>query len=106
MLAIHDQFTHQMRDRLGAIELGLGLVRLLQDAGRVEEAKTILSSLENGFPGDAEQSDRQTSDITETHVVAPAIELRSLPIPALHNIGVVRQRVGPKRRSGTRFTIK
>ena len=34
MLAIHDQFTRQMRDRLETTAIGLGLVRLLQDAKR------------------------------------------------------------------------
>jgi hypothetical protein len=47
-LVIHDQFTHQMRDRLDTTVLGLGLVRLLQDAGRIKEARTTLYSLENG----------------------------------------------------------
>ena len=31
--------------------MGLGLVRLLQQAGRIEEARTTLSSLENAFQG-------------------------------------------------------
>ena len=51
MLAIHDQFTHQMRNRLKTTGMGLGLVRLLQDAGLTEEARTTLYSLENGFYG-------------------------------------------------------
>lgn len=58
MLAIHDQFTHQMRNRLKTAVMGLGLVRLLQDAGLHEEARTTLSSLENGFQGIAEESDK------------------------------------------------
>ena len=57
MLAIHDQFTRQMRRRLKTTGMGLGLVRLLQDAGLTEEARTTLSSLENGFQGVAEESD-------------------------------------------------
>lgn len=48
MLAIHDQFTRQMSDRLKTAALGLGLVRLLQDAKRFDEARTTLCSLENG----------------------------------------------------------
>ncbi len=56
MLAIHDQFTPQMRNRLKTVGMGLGLVRLLQDAGRTEEASTTLSSLEHGFQGVAEES--------------------------------------------------
>jgi hypothetical protein len=58
MLAIHDQFTHQMRNRLKATVMGLGLARLLQDAGRTEEARTTLHSLENGFQGVAEKSNK------------------------------------------------
>jgi hypothetical protein len=56
MLAIHDQFTHQMRDRLKMTVMGLGLVRLLQDAGRTGEARATLYSLENGFQGTREKS--------------------------------------------------
>jgi hypothetical protein len=55
MIAIHDQFTRQMRSRLKTTGMGLGLVRLLQDARRFEEARTTLSSLENGV---AEGSDK------------------------------------------------
>ena len=58
MLAIHDQFTHQLRNRLKTTVLGLGLVRLLQDAGLTEDARTTLSSLENGFQGVAEELDK------------------------------------------------
>src|SRR5271165_6639724 len=49
MLAMHDQFALQMRNRLKTIGMGLGLVRLLQDAGRIEEARSTLSCLENEF---------------------------------------------------------
>jgi hypothetical protein len=56
MRAIHDQLTRQMRNRLKTIAMGLGLVRLLQDAGRIEEARATLYSLENGFHGVAEES--------------------------------------------------
>src|ERR1022692_1657528 len=52
MLAIHDQLTRQMRNRLKTSAIGLGLVRLLQDAKRFEEAKTVLYSLENEFQGE------------------------------------------------------
>jgi hypothetical protein len=51
MLAIHDQFTRQMRNRLKTTGMGLGLVRLLQDAGLTDEARSTLSLLENGFQG-------------------------------------------------------
>ena len=56
MIAIHDQFTRQMRSRLKTTGMGLGLVRLLQDARRFEEARTTLYSLENGFQGTADES--------------------------------------------------
>jgi predicted N-formylglutamate amidohydrolase len=49
MLAIHDHVTRQMCDRLETTCIGLGLVRLLQDAKRFEEARTTLYALENGF---------------------------------------------------------
>ena len=62
MLAIHDQFTPQMRNRLKTTGMGLGLVRLLQDAGRTEEARTTLSSLENGFQGVPEKSDNPNQE--------------------------------------------
>jgi len=61
MLAIHDQhdqFTHQMRNRLKTTGMGLGLVRLLLDAGLTEEARTTLSSLEHGFQGVSTASDK------------------------------------------------
>ena len=56
MLAIHNQFTRQMRDRLTTTCMGLGLVRLLQDARRFEEAKSTLYSLENSFQDAPEES--------------------------------------------------
>jgi hypothetical protein len=40
-----------MRSRLRTTAMGLGLVRLLQDAGRTKEARTTLYSLENDFQG-------------------------------------------------------
>ena len=56
MLAIQNQFTHQLRRRLKTTGMGLGLVQLLQDAGLIDEARTTLYSLENGFQGAAEKS--------------------------------------------------
>src|SRR5436853_7829156 len=55
MLAIYDPFTHQMRNRLKTTGIGLGLVRLLQDARRFEEAHMTLGALENGSRSVAEQ---------------------------------------------------
>ena len=56
MRTIHDPFTRQMRDNLKTAEMGLGLVRLLQDARRFEEARATLYSLEGDFQGVAEKS--------------------------------------------------
>jgi hypothetical protein len=52
MLAVHDQFTRHMRNRLQTTTIGLGLVRLLQDARRFDEAKTVLHLLETKFKGE------------------------------------------------------
>jgi hypothetical protein len=57
MIAIHNHFTQQMRNRLKTIGMGLGLVRLLQDAGLTEEARMTLSALENGIQGVAKETD-------------------------------------------------
>jgi hypothetical protein len=57
MLATHDQFSHELRNRLKTTAMGLGLVRLLQDARRFEEARTTLYSLENDFQCASEESD-------------------------------------------------
>ena len=44
---------------LSLLSKGLGLVRLLQDAKRFEEARTTLSSLEHGFQGIAQDKESQ-----------------------------------------------
>jgi hypothetical protein len=67
MLAIHDQFTHEMRNRIKITCMGLGLVRLLQDAGRTEEARTTLASLENGHRGVAEESNKPSQNPRKTN---------------------------------------
>jgi predicted N-formylglutamate amidohydrolase len=51
MIATHDQFTRHMRNRLKTTCMELGLVRLLQDAKRFEEARTTLHLLEDGYQG-------------------------------------------------------
>ena len=56
MLANHGQFSRQIRNRLETTGMGLGLVRLLQDSRRFDEAKTTLYSLEDGFQGVAKKS--------------------------------------------------
>lgn len=62
MCAIHDRFTRQMRNRLKTTGMGLGLVRLLQDAGQTDEARTTLASLENGFQGIAQERKRRSAN--------------------------------------------
>jgi hypothetical protein len=71
MIVIHDHFSRQMRSRLKTTALGLGLVRLLQDAGLFEEAKTTLAALENGFQRDAAQ--------TDTPAQKPRMASRTIP---------------------------
>jgi len=58
MLAIHGQFSDQIRSRLKTTGMGLGLVQLLQDAGRTAEARTTLSLLQYGFQGVAVESNK------------------------------------------------
>jgi hypothetical protein len=81
MLAIHDQFTYQLRTRLQTTGMGLGLVRLLQDARRFEEARTTLYSLENGFQGVAEEADQESQNPCETNRRRQSVDrLRPLAI--------------------------
>lgn len=52
MVAIHpnhDRITRPMRTHLKATSIGLGLVRLLLDAGRAAEAQETLLSLQTGL---------------------------------------------------------
>ena len=79
MLAIHDPFTRQMRNRLKTAGIGLGLVRLLQDAGRIEEARRTLHALENGFQSSAEESDRPTCSSASSSTRTEVAEIRPLP---------------------------
>jgi len=67
MLAIHDHVTRQMCDRLETTCIGLGLVRLLQDARRFEEAKATLYSLEEGVQGVAEESEPRLKLVKVDH---------------------------------------
>ena len=65
MLAIHDQhdqLTDQMRNVLKTTGMGLGLVRLLLDAGRTREARAILPSLQHNFQGIARASDEPSQN--------------------------------------------
>ena len=45
----HDQINKRVRNRLKTTSLGLRLVQLLLDAGRTEEARTTLRSLQHGY---------------------------------------------------------
>jgi len=70
MLAIHDkhdQFTHQMRSRLKTTGMGLGLVQLLLDASRTDEARATLSSLEHDLQGVAPACGKPTQKPLPSH---------------------------------------
>ena len=69
MRAIHDQFTHEICAGLKTTCIGLGLVRLLQDAKRFDEARAILYALENGIQGAAEKPQKRC-DVKEMNGVA------------------------------------
>lgn len=69
MRTIHDT---QMGDRLETIVMGLGLVRLLQDARRFEEARATLYSLEESVQGADEKSDKPKRIPRKTHVTKTA----------------------------------
>jgi hypothetical protein len=58
MFANHDCFSRQIRNRLKTMSMGLGLVRLLQDAGRTEDARTTLVSLDPTFQLVAQDSNK------------------------------------------------
>jgi|ERR1043165_9122519 hypothetical protein len=58
MLAIHNPFTQQMDNHLKSTVMGLGLVRLLLDAGRTREARRTLHSLDDHFKGIANRPAR------------------------------------------------
>jgi hypothetical protein len=62
MLATHHQVTGQVRNRLKTTAMGLGLVRLLQDARRFEEARTTLCSLDDGFQGVAQKAAKPSQE--------------------------------------------
>jgi predicted N-formylglutamate amidohydrolase len=51
MLDANDPLTQQMCNRLKTTSIGLGLVRLLMDAGRTEEGRTTLAALQDGCHG-------------------------------------------------------
>ena len=95
MLAIHDQFTQQMCDRLQTTCMGLGLVRLLQDAKRFEEARTALYSLENGFQVVAEESDEPRQKPSKASRLAPSgfgdvasLELKNISVSSALSITI------------------
>jgi hypothetical protein len=64
MLAFHNQFTRQMCDRLTTTCMGLGLVRLLQDAMRFEEARATLCLLEGVGSGKPKRKSSKAKRIT------------------------------------------
>lgn len=66
MHATHDQFTRQMRRCLKTTAIGLGLVRLLQDARRFEEARATLLALEHGFDHAGKELDPWGRNLAES----------------------------------------
>lgn len=70
MLANHDHFTQQMCDRLQTTCMGLGLVRLLQDAKRFEEARTTLHLLEGVGSGKPSEKPCKAQRITRSRSAA------------------------------------
>ena len=77
MLAIHDPFTQQMSDRLQTTCMGLGLVRLLQDARCFEEAKTTLYWLETGCQAKSAPADRKPAEMNRrARIGRPSVSAR------------------------------
>ena len=70
MLATHDLFTQQMCDRLTTTCMGLGLVRLLQDAKRFEEARSTLYLLEGVGSAKPNQKPSKAKRITRSRSAA------------------------------------
>jgi hypothetical protein len=78
MRTIHDRFAHPICDRLQTTSMGLGLVRLLQDARRFEEAKATLYWLEHRFQGGAEKSTEPSQKTSRANRLAA--EMRTQPV--------------------------
>jgi len=97
MLAIHDQITHELRSRLKTTVMGLGLVRLLQDAGLTEEARTTLYTLENGFQGVSEDSDKPSQNRHRHKVHRSPPVARHLHFPGSRPFAYHGFRPGPGR---------
>lgn len=62
----HQPLTRPKPNRT-ATSMGLGLVRLLLDAGRTEEARTTLASLQNGFQTVEDQADKPSQTACQPH---------------------------------------
>lgn len=92
MLTIHDQPTHQICDGLETVVMGLGLVRLLQDARRFEEAKATLCSLEEGFQKVAERSDKKNPKPCKPHVTRPG----RISLSGLASSGIATSEMRPQ----------
>jgi|SRR5579864_709410 len=102
MLAIYDRrFNHQMPSRLKTTAMALGLVRLLQDTGRTQEARTTLDSLENGFKGVAEESDKPSQKPCKTNRLKVVLRSVSRHKSAVTNMQNTKKDVGKIRRGVT-----
>jgi len=85
MLAIYDErYAHQMPSRLKTTAMTLGLVRLLQDARRTEEARMTLDSLESGFQVVAKTSDMPSREACKSNRLKGASRCRSCSGSALN----------------------
>lgn len=84
MLAIddtHKPFSHEMRMRLKTTSIGLGLVRLLQDAGQIEEGRQILALLQNGCEVPAAPAKARRARLVPVRLLPATIPL---PTGSLH----------------------
>lgn len=63
----NDPFTNQMRSHLKTTAIRLGLVRLLMNAGRAEEASTTLASLPS-LQCVEEESDMPTEAVVSNEI--------------------------------------
>ena len=81
----HDHFSPRLRNRLKTTSMGLGLVRLFLDAGRAEEARTTLLSLQNGFQVPEVSIEVRAGDRWEFAVPAhpPSSQPGLAPIPTV-----------------------
>ena len=81
MCANHNRFSPQLRNQLKTTVMGLGLVRLLQDAGRNEEARSTLLSLvkDSQAPGEKTEKPVRNARKANRYRIAPAARIPVRP---------------------------